>query len=183
MTMAITFSRQNYVGSHVRTTSYWEILVLVVKGLYQVLYHVYWQHRGNIRVIKGVSVTRDGTSAWFVIGPKWAASGVIEHSSVMRDLLFFTVNSVPNSVVSLTSPDPHTVIGCFPFCLNQPETSGIIKRTWNRLASPVFSLPICLALLLFPSSHQSSVRFRWGGGPEHFNFLNSMFPYQLFFTQ
>ena len=40
--MAITFSRQNYVGSHVRTTSYWEILVLVLKGLYHVLYHVYW---------------------------------------------------------------------------------------------------------------------------------------------
>ena len=44
MTMAITFSRQNYVGLHVRTTSYWEILVLVLKGLYHVLYHVYWQH-------------------------------------------------------------------------------------------------------------------------------------------
>ena len=44
MTMAITFSRQNYVGSRVRTTSYWEILVFVLKGLYHVLYHVYWQH-------------------------------------------------------------------------------------------------------------------------------------------
>ena len=50
MTMAITFSRQNYVGSHVRTTSYWENLVLVVvlvlesKATYHVFYHVYWQH-------------------------------------------------------------------------------------------------------------------------------------------
>ena len=52
MTMAITFSRQNDLGSHMRThSSYWENLVLVVvlvfiesKAPYHVLYHVYWQH-------------------------------------------------------------------------------------------------------------------------------------------
>ena len=50
VTMAVTFSRQNDLRSHMRTTSYWENVVLVVvlvfiesKAPYHVLYHVYWQ--------------------------------------------------------------------------------------------------------------------------------------------
>ena len=150
MTMAITFSLQNYVGSHVRTTSYWEILVLVLKGLYHVLYHVYWQHTAY-----EISGWQRGFP-WCVIGPKWTASGVIGHSRMMRDLLFFTVNSVPNSVVSLTSP-PHTVIGWFPFCQTNQKPVELSRENGIISRPPSFPSQYALRFYCFPAviSHQS----------------------------
>ena len=107
---------------------------------------------------------------------------MIGHSSVMRDLLFFTVNSLPNSVVSLTSP-PHTVIGCFPFCQTNQKPVELSRENGIVSRPPSFPSQYALRFSCFPAviSHQSS--FGEEVAPEHFNVLNSMFPYQLFFTQ